>query len=135
MRYIVLPLLLSISTAYATADSTQVRHHHLKPAASPFLLEHGTVTSAKANGFQINQETTSKRCPSKATPILMTSISSVKDYGAAQAIEGIKNEIVLDTGDYSIHGRLSAPVNVPASDNSVTVNWQIWCHPDPEDVA
>lgn len=135
MRYIVLPLLLCISTAYAAADSTSIRHQNLKPAASPFLLEHGTVTTVKANGFQVNQETTSKRCPSNSTPILMTSISSVQDFGAAQAIEGIKNDLTLDTGDYSIHGRVSAPVNVAAADNGVTVNWQVWCHPNIEDAA
>lgn len=127
MRYFLLPLLLCLNTAYAT-DSSSLQTTRLNTVVSPFLLAHGELMTTTQN-IHVNQETTSLRCPENATPILMSSVKSVEVYGAAQAIEGIKNTLTLNPDNYRIIGEVSSPVNVAAGDNGVTVNWQVWCHP------
>jgi hypothetical protein len=109
-----------------STDSTSVNLAAVKPVVETYLLAHGQLATQTGN-YDINQVATPLRCNPATTPSLITNVSSIAVYGSAQAIEGIHNTLAFIPESYSIKGMVSAPVNVAARDNGVTVNWQVWC--------
>lgn len=116
-------------TAAFAVDSTQVKILPVKTAVQAYLLAHDQVRT-DTGSYNVNQLATTKRCSSVTHPVLVTNISSINVYGAAQAIEGVNNSVTLNPANYMLTGAVSAPVNVEARDNGVTLNWQIWCEPN-----
>jgi hypothetical protein len=112
------------SRSFAATDSTRLAPPTVKPAAQPYLLSQGTISSSS----KVNIEATKLRCNADTTPLLRISLIKTQ-LNFASPIKGIENTLQLNNNDYVIYGDLYI-LNLGSSNSLATANWQIWCQPN-----